>query len=862
MRKYKAAIICALTFFVASEARASVPMSVSMSVSDNACARPIAAFRLTSPHALAPDFIADFASQTLPECYDRSASLRLTERLTDQLATQLLANQLAFNAIDVQAPDDKGVLQITIRDEASAANFINEFRPLRPGASDLSVSRIIGTAQEGEAVSVYIALSGAQARDLALDLKIEWLRDGVAIQGANQVDYRLTPEDVGAVIGAQIYAYDENGRLLDAKRVTMQMPVEGIERLPFIENLRIAGQPKVGQKLSADYQFQDPNPDDAEGETEIIWLRDNKKISGAMGRDYQLTLDDIGKQISVRVRPKSDDGLAGYATSFVLPRKVEGATELAETLPRPGAPAKIPAKIIAEGLKLRAGDTDRLAGFSDIDSGIITPAEFDVILSDKKGKVINRDLLRDILDQINALYLDKGFELSRALVPQQEMRNGILKLQLVEARIGALEVIEPGRLDPNFIIESLGLAPGDWVSLKQLETSLRRYNATNKSKISTQVAAGSEFGETDVFVKVQEPDFVEWPSLRADNYASDVAGFNQQSLNITFNNLFHRDDETSFNYLNSDGTESMSFSFSLPVNTHGTNLAISGTKSNTRFVEDGPGASGTVGTRGNSYARALSLSHPLYFDDKFALFGSFGYAYSYSDVTLINAQEKLTENRITKLSVSLPASYESEKFKATLTPSYNVLETSAKSEVFGVLNEDWLQVYKLETSLSRYLNKYLTASFRADGAYTSDKRSLNFPTEVITIGGPRSVRAYQPGASSGMKGYLLSLELRSELGNWGWVTLPEWMPSVQPYVFYDYAYAQSRADIKDRQDYWSGVGVGLTIPVIAEYLSFDMYHAWALDNNVHEAQKKAAKEEPIKFSLVARIKFNQNKDEE
>ncbi len=63
-----------------------------------------------------------------------------------------------------------------------------------------------------------------------------------------------------------------------------------------------------------------------------------------------------------------------------------------------------------------------------------------MILSDKKGKVINRDLLRDILDQINALYLDKGFELSRALVPQQEMRNGILKLQLVEARLARLRL--------------------------------------------------------------------------------------------------------------------------------------------------------------------------------------------------------------------------------------------------------------------------------------------------------------------------------------------------------------------------------------------------------------------------------------
>ena len=388
---------------------------VSAPVSQNACAQPIAAFRLTSPQALVPDFIADFASQTLPDCYDRQASLRLT----DQLAIQLLANQLAFNAIDVQAPDAQGVLQITIRDEARDANFINEFRPLRPGTSDLSVSRIVGTAQEGEKVSVYIALSGARARDLDLDLKINWLRDGVVIQGANEVDYRLTPSDVGAIIGAQIYAYDEEGRLLDAKRVTMPAAVEGIERLPFIENLQIVGVPQVGQNLSAEYQFQDPNPDDAEGETEIIWLRDNKKIAGASGRDYQLTLDDIGTEISVRVRPKSDDGLAGYATSFVLSRTIQGATELAETLPRPGAPAKI----IAEGLRVRAGDTDRLAGFSDIASEIIAPAEFDAILSDKKGRLINRDLLREILDQLNALYLEKGYELSRALVPPAILQN-------------------------------------------------------------------------------------------------------------------------------------------------------------------------------------------------------------------------------------------------------------------------------------------------------------------------------------------------------------------------------------------------------------------------------------------------------
>ena len=516
--------------------------------------------------------------------------------------------------------------------------------------------------------------------------------------------------------------------------------------------------------------------------------------------------------------------------------------------------------MIAEGLTFRPGDTELFTGVTYEQSGLLTDEDFESLTQDLKGRQIDRDLMRDLLERVNALYLERGYELSRALLPQQQIADGRVRLQLVEAKVGALEVKGAKRLNPSFVVRSLGIQPGDWISLAALETSLRRYNATNKSKITTEVAAGSEFGETDVFIKVQEPEFVELPSLRADNYASDVSGFNQQSLNMTFNNLLGHDDETTISYLDSRGTRSASLSFSMPLSTSGTNLSISATESNTRFVEDGPGASDTVGTRGDSYVNTIGISHPLYFDDKLAVFGALSIADSYSDVTLINSLEKLTETEITKISLSLPVSYEADRFKMSVTPSANMLDTSTKSEVFGVLNDDWLQVYKLDASASRYINKYLTVSGRVEGAYTSDKRSLNFPSEVITIGGPRSVRAYQPGASSGMKGYLVSLEARSELANWGLFTLPEWMPSVQPYIFYDYAFAQSRADIRDRQDYWSGYGLGVSIPVLTDYLSFDIYHARALDSSVHEAQKKAAKDEPVKFSLVARIKFNDDKE--
>ncbi|MGC6512258.1 MAG: ShlB/FhaC/HecB family hemolysin secretion/activation protein [Parvibaculales bacterium] len=844
MRSFGHFFVAATAGFASVDAFAELP--------GDACPRPVAAFHISSPHTLSNDFMAALTSLGMPACYGTGSSVAVTEAL----AENLMANSLAFNTIDVQTPDEAGVVHVTVNVNGTLPETTSIFKPLRPGEVDLSVSKIVGIPSEGSRVKLFAALSGKSASSLKTGLSVIWLRDGSAVPGADGIDYLLTGEDVGAVISARVSVLGADGRPQVTKLVSMSQPVQEVEKLPYLDSLEITGIPAAGNELTVLYEFTDPNPSDAEGDTGIVWLRDNKVISGAVGPSYVLQPADIGKQISVRVIPRSDDGLEGRAEIAVLPRRIAGSAKVVETLRKPDTPPKV----IAEGLTFRPGDTELFTGLSYEASGLLTEQDFAAVTQDLQGRKIDRDLMRELLERVNALYLERGYELSRALLPQQQIAGGIVRLQLVEAKIGALEVKDADRLSPSFIMRSLGIQPGDWISLSALETSLRRYNATNKSKITTEVAAGSEFGETDVFIKVQEPDFVELPSLRADNYASDVSGFNQQSLNMTFNNVLGHDDETTISYLDSRGTRSASLSFSMPLNTSGTNLSLSATKSNTRFVEDGPGASDTVGTRGDSYVNTIGISHPLYFDDKLAVFGAFSIADSYSDVTLINSLEKLTETKITKLSVSLPVSYEADRFKMSLTPSANMLDTSTKSEVFGALNDDWLQVYKLDGSASRYINKYLTVSGRFESAYTSDKRSLNFPSEVITIGGPRSVRAYQPGASSGMKGYLVSLEARSELANWGLVTLPEWMPSVQPYIFYDYAFAQSRADIRSREDYWSGYGIGVSIPVLTDYLSFDIYHARALDSSVHEAQKEAARDEPVKFSLVARIKFNDDKE--
>ena len=51
----------------------------------------------------------------------------------------------------------------------------------------------------------------------------------------------------------------------------------------------------------------------------------------------------------------------------------------------------------------------------------------------------------------------------------------------------------------------MSLRPGDLVRPERLEDDIIRFNLLNNSQISAELRAGSEFGATDVALKVDEP---------------------------------------------------------------------------------------------------------------------------------------------------------------------------------------------------------------------------------------------------------------------------------------------------------------------------------------------------------------------
>lgn len=66
------------------------------------------------------------------------------------------------------------------------------------------------------------------------------------------------------------------------------------------------GEIKVGSVLVGGYVYQDVDLDVERGSL-VQWLRDGTPISGATGTSYAVTANDAGKQLSLRVTPKSTD---------------------------------------------------------------------------------------------------------------------------------------------------------------------------------------------------------------------------------------------------------------------------------------------------------------------------------------------------------------------------------------------------------------------------------------------------------------------------------------------------------------------------------------------------------------------------
>ena len=206
-----------------------------------------------------------------------------------------------------------------------------------------------------------------------------------------------------------------------------------------------------------------------------------------------------------------------------------------------------------------------------IDDALLAP-----LLEVGDGMEVTLGILHLIAQEITSLYGMQGYILTRAYVPEQEIENGVVTIQVVEGKLGKFEVRGNEKFKSEEILARLKPLRND-PALKEstLEKYLLGLNAIHGLKVKAVLKPGEVFGTSDLTLQVEESRTYH-VAFDADNFGSRFTGEERYGLTGEVGSLLVLGDRFSLRWVTSDENQDyISPSYSIPVGPYGTTFSLS-----------------------------------------------------------------------------------------------------------------------------------------------------------------------------------------------------------------------------------------------------------------------------------------------
>ena len=400
---------------------------------------------------------------------------------------------------------------------------------------------------------------------------------------------------------------------------------------------------------------------------------------------------------------------------------------------------------------------------------ILDAAKMEKLLAPFTGKDKDFGTVQEAIDALENAYHSRGYSTVVVTLPEQEMESGVVRVQVMENRIGKVTIEGNHYFDPANIRRSLpALRQGETPNLHAVSRSLKQANENPAKKINLQLLNSDKENEVDANIEVK--DERPWKvGITADNTGTSDTGRTRVGALLQHANVFNRDHLLTLQYITSpeklDKVSIYSAGYQIPFYSLGSSLQFIGAYSNVDSgtisaagADMGVSGKGTILgahynqnlTRIGNYEHkvTLALDYRAYENDVEILGVQIGNNVTVHPVSLTYAGILALEGihagfYLTGLQ-NIPGEWgdgrdSQENFEAARSGSsrsYNIFRYGANvSYAFG---GDW------------------QARALINGQMTND--SL-VPGEQYGIGGANSVRGFQERQISNDEGYSGSLEL-------------------------------------------------------------------------------------------------------
>jgi hemolysin activation/secretion protein len=465
----------------------------------------------------------------------------------------------------------------------------------------------------------------------------------------------------------------------------------------------------------------------------------------------------------------ADAALAQFAPPGRLgrPGLEETRPELPEFRPEPApevelppVPPPAPEPPLSSGVQVFV-NAIRLTG-----NTVFSDQELAPVVAPYLGRAITTEELLDLRDALTARYVEAGYVNSGALIPDQEVREGVIEVQIVEGRLADVVVNGLTSLEPEFVVERIRLGAGPPLNVNQLRERIQLLLLDPAiDQVNARLGPGLRRGEGRLEIDVVEAPRYQ-PTFRFANDRSPAVGAEHGELTLSFGNLLGRSDPLRLQVGVSEGLKDAAIDYSVPLTARDLRVFVSGEITDSEVVEE---PFNVIDVESTSSSLQVGLSWPVIrtLDDELRL--EAGLERERSTTSLLGRRFSFSEgvedgrSDVTALRLVQQWQRRSRDQVIALRSTESIgLDLLGATKNSGDLPDGQFFAWLGQAQFARRLfGSDWQLNLRGDLQLSADPL---LPIERIAIGGIDTVRGYRENELVVDSGWIASAELRIPLG--------------------------------------------------------------------------------------------------
>lgn len=462
-------------------------------------------------------------------------------------------------------------------------------------------------------------------------------------------------------------------------------------------------------------------------------------------------------------------------------------------------------------------------------ANLIDAARIDAVTSRYTGRPITHADLVQLRDDLTKLYVSEGYISSGAVLPDQEVSDGVLEIEIVEGRLDSVSVSGNSFLTNTYFQRRLG-ADGRVLSAVNLQRDFQLLlEDSNVRRLDARLVPGEQLGSAALEIEVEEERRWDATAFVASDRSPSVGGVRGGVAGL-YRSLIWAGDQISAEVGVTEGLVDGRAEYSFPLGATRWSGAVFASAADAE-IQDEPLAS--LGAESRSRSLGASTQYPLIAEPGRALNilaafetthvetelfgipfdfapGSMNGETRYSTVRLSPSYVVFSNRRALSLGASLAVGVEGE---------------SAPVGAPAIPEPDFWHLSANVFYVRRFSNHGRQLILQAAGRYTDE--SL-YSTEKFVAGGTGSVRGYRKNTLLSDRGVFVSVEYQLPLSEVTGVA-GAWSSDVTLAAFVDAAQVDNVHQSDPIEDTLSSAGVRVLWEV-ADRVLVDAHWAHAFED--------------------------------